>query len=57
MKLTSDGHDFYEDEYSRDQINMWRLEYGFHNGPECQKCHEIFCEHCCPERMIEKCLG
>lgn len=57
MKLVPDGHDFYEDEYSRDQINTWRLEYGFHNGPECQKCHETFCKHCVPERMIEKCLG
>lgn len=28
------------------EIDEWRLDYGFHNGPECQICGEAFCEHC-----------
>ena len=27
-------------------IDKWRLDIGFHNGPECQVCGEAVCVHC-----------
>lgn len=37
------------------EIDMWRLAVGFHNGPECQVCHAVFCEHCTPNFDDEEC--
>ena len=37
------------------EIDMWRLDIGFHNGPECQVCHASFCEHCTPNFDDEEC--
>lgn len=37
------------------EIDMWRLDIGFHNGPECQVCHAAFCEHCTPNFDDEEC--
>lgn len=36
-------------------IDMWRLDIGFHNGPECQVCHASFCQHCTPNFDDEEC--
>lgn len=46
------GHVWYRDD---GLVDMFRVESGFHNGPECARCHESFCEHCEPDRLIEKC--
>ena len=37
------------------EIDMWRLDIGFHNGPECQVCHASFCEYCTPNFDDEEC--
>lgn len=37
------------------EIDMWRLDIGIHNGPECQVCHASFCEHCTPNFDDEEC--
>ena len=37
------------------EIDMWRLNIGFHNGPECQVCHASFCQHCTPNFDDEEC--
>ena len=39
-------HLWYKDENGN--IDEWRCDNGFHNGPECQICHTAFCEHCTP---------
>lgn len=36
-------------------IDIFRLEVGYHNGPECIRCGHIFCEHCRPEDYDEPC--
>jgi len=28
------------------EIDLWRLDVGFHNGPACQVCGESFCVNC-----------
>lgn len=37
------------------EIDMWRLDIGIHNGPECQVCHASFCEYCTPNFDDEEC--
>lgn len=36
-------------------IDVWRLEYEYCNGPECRRCGEAFCEHCYPKLWDEEC--
>jgi hypothetical protein len=52
-------HEFYRN--SRGDIDGWRLDEGYHNGPECMRCGGIWCEHCdhgiydeeCPNGQLE----
>lgn len=37
------------------EIDMWRLDIGNHNGPECQICGESFCEHCHKDWADKEC--
>lgn len=46
-------HLWYKDENGN--IDEWRVENGFHNGPECQICHTAFCEHCTPDWSTTEC--
>ena len=36
-------------------IDKWRLDIGFHNGPECQVCGEAVCIHCYPDWESMEC--
>lgn len=47
------GHVWFRDD--EQLVDAWRVEGGFHNGPECARCHDSFCEHCRPEKITEKC--
>ena len=31
------------------EIDMWYLDYGYHNGPGCEVCGASVCEHCEPD--------
>nr|UWG15763.1 MAG: hypothetical protein [Bacteriophage sp.] len=46
-------HLWYKDENGN--IDEWRVDNGFHNGPECQICHAAFCEHCTPDWSTTEC--
>lgn len=46
-------HDWYLDE-DRD-IDIWRMDSGFHNGPQCRRCQKLFCHHCDPNCYDEEC--
>nr|DAL81504.1 MAG TPA: GENERAL NEGATIVE REGULATOR OF TRANSCRIPTION, SIGNALING PROTEIN, NOT4 RING.8A [Caudoviricetes sp.] len=46
-------HLWYKDENGN--IDEWRVDNGFHNGPECQICHTAFCEHCTPDWLTTEC--
>lgn len=46
-------HDWYLNEDGR--IDIWRLDYGYHNGPQCRRCQEMFCHHCERNRWDEEC--
>lgn len=46
-------HLWYKDENGN--IDEWRVDNGFHNGPECQICHTAFCEHCTPDWSTTEC--
>lgn len=46
-------HLWYKDENGN--IDEWRADNGFHNGPECQICHTAFCEHCTPDWSTTEC--
>lgn len=28
------------------EIDEWAMEFGYHNGPMCERCYESFCVHC-----------
>lgn len=47
-------HDWYMDD---GEIDIFRMDAGYHNGPQCMRCQESFCHHCRPERYEEECLG
>lgn len=36
-------------------IDVWRLEYDIHNGPQCMRCKQSFCEHCRPKIFEDEC--
>lgn len=46
-------HDWVLNEHG--DIDFWRLAEGYHNGPECIRCGQTFCEHCSPECYNEEC--
>lgn len=46
-------HDWYLDEDG--EIDVWRMEYGYHNGPGCRRCEKIWCQHCEPEIWDQEC--
>lgn len=46
-------HLWYRD--SHGEIDMYRLDYGYHNGPECQICGEAFCESCHKDWADKEC--
>lgn len=46
-------HLWYKDENGN--IDEWRVDNGFHNGPECQIRHTAFCEHCTPDWSTTEC--
>ena len=46
-------HDWYLDDDGL--IDIWRLDYGYHNGPECRRCHDSFCHHCEPDCYDSTC--
>lgn len=37
------------------EVDMWRLDCGYHNGPSCELCYESFCEHCDPDWAEYEC--
>jgi len=46
-------HDFFKD--GQGNIDIWILDYGYHNGPGCRRCEEMWCEHCDPQCYDEEC--
>lgn len=46
-------HEWVKDEYG--EIDFFRYEVGYHNGPSCRRCGATFCEHCEPDRVNEAC--
>lgn len=51
--LHTKTHLWYRDEDG--EIDTWRFNVGFHNGPECQICHETLCIHCHPDWQDDEC--
>lgn len=49
----SKKHLWYRDKDGK--IDEWRLDVGFHNGPECRVCHRSICEHCHPDWEDDEC--
>lgn len=39
------------------QPDAFRLDSGYHNGPQCKRCGRIACEHCEPGIWDEECPG
>jgi hypothetical protein len=43
------------------EVDIFAMEYEWHNGPMCKRCHESFCHHCepdcyryiCPETEVQ----
>ena len=48
------GHRLYKDENGN--IDIWRLDSGDHNGPECERCQVSWCQHC-GESQLKECPG
>lgn len=46
-------HLWYKDDNG--DVDMWRVDHGLHNGPECEICGECFCEHCDPDWADDEC--
>jgi hypothetical protein len=47
-------HDFYKDPLG--EVDVWRIESDYHNGPQCMRCGWGACHHCSPEIYDEDCL-
>ncbi len=47
QELEAAGHELYRHD-DDGRIDIFRLESGFHNGPECKLCGESWCHHCQP---------
>lgn len=43
LLANSKGHVWIKD---GDYIDLFQLDYGYHNGPRCIKCGYSFCMHC-----------
>jgi hypothetical protein len=52
-KLEAAGHVLKRDQYGC--IDLFVLDYEYHNGPGCINCHDSWCEHC--EDEITPCIG
>jgi hypothetical protein len=37
------------------EIDVWRLDAGYCNGPYCLACKEAFCKHCHPDIYTDTC--
>lgn len=51
--IHSKKHLWYKDEGGN--VDEWRVDVGFHNGPQCRVCGESFCMHCNPGWADEEC--
>lgn len=51
--IHTNKHLWYKDESG--EVDEWRVDCGFHNGVECQICHESFCIHCTPDWDEQEC--
>ena len=51
-ELEDKGHELILDEYG--SIDIWVLDYDYHNGPGCAKCGISWCHHCMNE--ITECV-
>jgi hypothetical protein len=38
-----------------DRVDIWRLDYGYHNGPECKACGVTLCMHCNRDWQTQEC--
>lgn len=38
-------------------VDVFRLDVGYHNGPECLLCGESWCQHCCLNHVIPQCAS
>lgn len=47
------GHEFYLD--GSGEIDSWRVDGDYHNGPACAACDESWCEHCHEGVYTEQC--
>ena len=47
------GHEFYLDKWGG--VDIFFMESGYHNGPGCSLCDDLWCEHCEPEVYTETC--
>lgn len=39
------------------KIDIWALDYSFHNGPACDTCHETWCMHCVGPGDVKPCTS
>jgi hypothetical protein len=46
-------HVWFKDD--RGQRDDFRLDFGFHNGPQCEACLETYCEHCVDVETLDDC--
>lgn len=51
IALEAAGHKLIRDEDG--DVDIFRLDANFHNGPECELCGETWCHHC--KEDIEPC--
>lgn len=47
-------HDFYLDEDG--EIDVWYVEYDYHNGPGCRACVDSWCMHCLGDKRYKELL-
>jgi hypothetical protein len=47
------GHKWFKNEDGN--VDIWRVDVGFHNGPKCELCGYSFCEHCKKWEDIPEC--
>lgn len=58
VKLEAAGHKLIRNEDG--EVDVFRLDAGFHNGPECELCGKVWCHHCetiaptCPKAATDK---
>ena len=47
------GHVLYRDDDG--DVDHWRMDWDYHNGPGCMNCDETWCQHC--EDDVKPCPG